>query len=110
MLVKRLQLPAATHKLLVVRRIRNLMKRAAEHRLRLTLLCRGNNFERIVRGNVNVAPHEVDEVRPLQQQLREPGVVVVLLGDVAVAARLGFLRAHRVRHVRVEGLACETLG
>jgi hypothetical protein len=38
----------------------------------------------VLGGDVDVATHEVDEVRPLHEKLRHPRVVVVLLRDVAI--------------------------
>ena len=58
-------------------------------------------------GHVDVAAHEVHEIRALHQQLRHPGVVVALARDVTIGARLGFRGAHRVRIVRAEAEAAE---
>ncbi len=50
------------HKVVVVRRIGELMKGAPVNGLRLGALRYGHDFERVFRGYVDVAPHEVDEV------------------------------------------------
>ena len=54
------------------------MQRAAEHRLRLVSLGRDHGFQRMIRRNVNIPPHEIDKVSALQKHLGQPGVVVVL--------------------------------
>ena len=82
------------------------MQRRPDHGLRLVPLRHRHRFESVMAGgHVGEASDEVDEVRPLQQELRHPGVVVVILGGVTAAAALRLATAHRVRHVRIEGLA-----
>src|SRR5262249_53692296 len=57
----------------------------------------GDCFEPFLAGrDVNVAAHEVHEVSALQKKLSHPGVIVVLLRDVAVATLFGFFCADRV--------------
>ena len=61
-------------------------------------------------GHIDVLAHVVEEVGALDEELRHPGVVITLRGDVAVGALLGFLAAHGVRDVGAEGLAGEAGG
>ncbi|MCG3162586.1 MAG: hypothetical protein JMDDDDMK_03879 [Acidobacteria bacterium] len=55
-------------------------------------------------------PDEVDEVRPLHQQLRHDRVVVAGLGHVAIGADFRFGRADGVRHESAERVAAVTFG
>src|SRR5688572_21221746 len=89
----------------VVVRVRNPVKRAADYCLGLAAFGSDNSFQGMVAGHVYEATHEVDEVSPLQEQLRQPGVVVVLRRNMTVGTGLGFGGANRMRHVSVEGLA-----
>src|SRR2546423_1158259 len=95
---------------LIVAWIGNLLECAANHRLRLRTFSCDHRLERIAAGNINVTAHEVDEVGSLQKQLGHPGVVVVALRNVTVAAGLCFRRAYRMRHVSIKSLTRETFG
>ena len=87
--------------------IRVLVQVAADHRLRFL------PFRDLHRGNLlfladpRVVSDEVDEVGPLQQELRHDRVVVILPRDVAVAAGLGFGSPLGVRIMRRERLRRE---
>ncbi len=61
-------------------------------------------------GHVNVAAHEVQEIRALQEQLRHPGIVVVRAETWQSVQPLVSLRAHGVRHEGAEGLSAEAFG
>ena len=78
-LKRSMQLAIIAHKLPVIVRISNLLQRAANHRLRLSVFSGNDGFERISRSDVNVTAHEIDKVSSLQKQLRHPCVVVVVL-------------------------------
>ena len=102
--------PAAGHVLAVAVGVGERVQPAADHGLGLVRLGHDDCLEALVLlADVDVAAEEVDEVRPLQQDLRHPGVVVPGLRHVAVDARLGLLPTHGVREVRVEGLAAVPL-
>ena len=73
------QLSAGFHEFLVVAGIRNFMKRTTKDRLRLDVFGHDHSFERVSRGHVDIAPHEIDKVRAEQKQLGHPGIVVVVL-------------------------------
>ena len=73
------QLAAAIDKFAIVIRIGNFLQRAAVDRLRIRMLSGDHRFEHVIRSNVNVPAHEVDEVGPLQQHLGQPGVVIILI-------------------------------
>ena len=72
------ELAVSGQMLLVILRIGDLLEVAADDRRRFVVLGDGHGFEAALAfGHVNVAAHEVHEVRALEQQLRHPGVVVV---------------------------------
>ena len=72
----------------------DMVERAAEDGLRLLLLGHRDAGEApVAEADPRVAADEVGVVRPLHQQLRHDGVVVLGLGDVAVGAHLRFVRA-----------------
>ena len=97
--------------LLVIVGIGHALQVAADDGFRLVVLGRGHGLEALVAvGDVNVAAHVVEQVRALEQQHGHPGVVVALRRDVAIGAVLGFVRAHRVRHVGAERLPAEAFG
>ena len=90
MLVRVLEFAVPCDMLTVVVGISQPMQRAADDRLRLVTL--GDHDGRqpvIARRDPAIAADEVDEVRPLHQELRHDRVVVVVLGDVTVGAHLG---------------------
>ena len=78
-----------------------------EHRLRFAKLGHPHRFDSTIQAEKGVHADEVDEVGALQGQLRQDGVIVVLVAHMAIGAGLGFLGAHRVRVVRRKGLGRE---
>ena len=86
------------------------MQRAAKDSLRISGFGGHDDFERVIRRDVDIATHKVHKVSSLQQHLRQPGIVVILFRNMAIAARLCLLAAHSVRHVRVECLTGKALG
>jgi hypothetical protein len=79
---------------------------ASDDRLRFVTLGYHHRFQSLVAfRHPAVSADEIHQVGALHQELREPGVVVVILGDVAIAAVLGLGPAHRVRHGGAEGLS-----
>ena len=75
------------------------------------MLSNGDGCETFLAGgDINVASHEVHKVGAFEEKLGHPGVVVVLRGNVAIAALFGFLGAHRVGNEGGEGLAGEARG
>ena len=80
----------------VVLRVGELLQVAADYGLRLVVLGDGDGLEAVAAlAHVGVAAQEVDEVGALQQQLRHPGVVVVVARDVAIGAGAGLLACAR---------------
>jgi hypothetical protein len=86
------------------------MKGTAEYGLRILSFGGHHNLERVISGDINIAAHEIDKVSPLQKHLGQPGIVVVLIRNMTVAARFCFFGAHRMRYVCVERLTGEALG
>ena len=104
----RLQLTILRDEFVEVVGICDALQVAAIDGLGLIVLCDGDSLKSFAaRGHIHVTSHEIHEVGALQQELRHPGIVVVRCGNVAIAALLRFLRTHRVRHERAEGLAGE---
>ena len=69
----------------------DLVQRAADDRLRLFALGDFDRFEALfARGDPAIRADEIDEVRALHQQLGHDGVVVVVLGQVAIGAGFRF--------------------
>ena len=74
--------------------IGDFVQRAADDRLRLLALGYFDRFKALFAlGDPAILADEVDEIGALHQQLRHDGVVVVLLGQMAIGAGLGFCRA-----------------
>ncbi len=96
----------------VIFRIREAVEVAAEGGLGLVALGPDDGVEAVVAGgDVGVAAEEVDRAGAEAEELGHPGVVVVLLGEVAVGAVLGRADGGRgVGEVGVEGLARVALG
>ncbi len=103
-LVRRRQFLAAILVLFEPVRIGVAVQIAADHGLRFVPLGDLHRADAAVFADPCVVADEVDELRAEQQRLRHDGVVVVVLGDVAVVAILGFGLAFGVRIVRREGL------
>src|SRR4029077_16060612 len=75
------------------------------------MLRNGDSLKAAFAGsNKHIAPHEIHEVRALQQKLRHPGIVVLRPRYMTVRASLGFLPAHGMRHECRKGLSAEALG
>ena len=97
--------------LLVFLGIRELVQVAPDDRGRLVAFGDGDSLEALSAvSHPDVVAHEVHEVGALQRHVRDPGVVAAVGRDVAVGARLRFLRAHGVRHEGAECLAAESFG
>src|ERR1700735_662812 len=106
-----LQLAAARYVPLKILRVSDALQIAADDRGRLIVFGDDHSVESLrAIGDINVAAHEVQQVRALQQHLRHPGVVVVAIGNVAIVAGLGLLGAHSVRNKSAERSAAETFG
>ena len=72
------------------------MELAADHRLRLLLLGHDHGGQAVTAGrHPAVTADEVDVAGAVHQELGHDGVVVVVLGHVAVGTRLGRLAAAR---------------
>ena len=78
---------------------------AADHRLRLVPFGDPYALDIGRLADPGVVADEVDEVGPLQQQLRHDRVVVVGFRDMAVGAGLGLGAPLGMRVMRREGLA-----
>ena len=90
MLVSMLELAVPFDMLLKLVGIGQLVQRAADDRLRLVALGHHDGRQPVIaRADPAVAADEVDEVRPLHQELRHDRVVVVALGEMTVGAHLG---------------------
>ena len=97
---------AVRDEFLVVAGIGDALQVAAVDGVGLIMFSDGHGFQPVVSGrHIDVAAHEIHEVGALEQELGQPGVVVVGGGNVAIAALLGFLCANRVRNEGAEGLA-----
>ncbi len=57
---------------------------------------------------IDILTEEIREIRSQAQDLSQPCVVVVLVGDVAVGALLCLRGSYRVREMRIEGLTAES--
>ena len=112
MLVRVLEFSPVLHVLFVVFGECDLVQRAADDSLRLLALGDDRRVDAVLAaGHPGVPAHEVQVVRPVHEQLRHPGVVVVVARDVAVGALLrSVLAADGVRHVGAEGDAGHALG
>ena len=79
MMMRRFQLVSSPLMCCIEVGIHQLVQRRSDYRLRLLPLGDRNGLQPALSfRHVSVAAHEVHEVRPVQQQLREPGVVVIL--------------------------------
>ena len=85
-------------------RVGVLVQVAADDGLRFVPLGDLHRIDPTVATNPGVVADEVDEIGSVHQQLRHDGIVVAVLGEVAVLAHLRFCLTHRVRKVRVECL------
>src|SRR5216683_2854693 len=96
------------HKSLEIIGISDAMKVAAVDGFGLVMFGNNDGFKStFAGGDINVAAHEIHEVGALQEKLGHPGVVVVLSGNMAIAALFCFFGAHGVRDKRRESLAGE---
>src|SRR5271157_5542128 len=60
--------------------------------------------------DVDVAPHEVHETRTLDQDMRQPGIVIAFGGNMAIGASAGFFGSNGVRYKRAESLPAKPFG
>src|ERR1044072_6380124 len=105
MLVSSFQLTSIAQKFFVVIRVSDLLKRAANYSLGFRMLSGNDHFESIVCCDVNISSHEIYEVCSLQKQLSQPGIVVVLLRNVTVAAGLCFSCSDGMGNMCIERLS-----
>src|SRR5207249_2794167 len=90
MLVGFSQKRATIDMLFIVGRVSNRVQMTADHRLRLVGFGPNNRMQSVASfANIRVAPEEIYRAGAEAEQLRHPGVVVVLLGQMAVGAVLG---------------------
>src|SRR5438093_11754091 len=93
-------------------RVVQLLQMTAERRLRFILFRPDDRVEAaLALADVGVAPEEIHGTRAEAEHLRQPGVVVIVLRDVAIGAVLRrALAAGGVRKMRIERLAAVALG
>src|SRR5689334_11445651 len=108
MLVSSFQLTSIAQEFFVVIRVSNLLKRAANYSLRFRMLSGSDYFESIVGCDVNISSHEIHEVCALQEQLSQPGIVVVSLRNVTVAAGLCFSCSDCMGNMCIERLSSKS--
>src|SRR6185436_18405437 len=94
--------------LLIPGRIRVAMQVAANHSLRLIPLRHLHGRHTALSSDERIETQEIDELRAEAERLRYDGVVVAVLREMAVAARLRFGLALRVRVVRIHRLRAVT--
>src|SRR5204863_5631408 len=94
----------------VIIRISDLVQVAADHGLGLLRFGPNHGVQAFAPfADVGVATKEIHRARPESEELRHPGVVVIVLGEMAVSATLCRAdTAGGVREMRIEGLATVT--
>ena len=107
MLVGFVQNRAAFDMFSVIGRVSDLVQMTADGRLRLVRFGPNDGVEpSLPFADVGVTPEEIHRAGAETEQLRHPGVVVVVLREMAVGAILRCADAARgVREMRVERLA-----
>src|SRR3989441_12379819 len=93
MMIGLLEIAVVREMLLVVVRINQALQVAADDCRGLIMLGDGDGLKTVpTLSEVDIAPQKVQEVGALENDLCHPGIIIVCLGDVAIAACLGFLR------------------
>src|SRR5712675_1168341 len=96
-------------KLFVVGRVSDSVEVASVNGFGLIMLGDSNGLEAILSGrDIDIAAHEVHEIRALKQKLSHPRIVVVRCGNVAVRALLRLCSADGVRNEGAVSLAGKT--
>src|ERR1019366_5509105 len=60
--------------------------------------------------DVDVTAHEVHEAGPLNQDMRQPGIVITAARHMAIGAAASFFCSHGMRNERTESLSTESFG
>src|SRR6202011_3082769 len=96
--------------LLVVGRVGDAVQMTSDGRLRLICLRPNNSVQSLAAfSDIRVTSKEIHRARAETEQLRHPGIVVVLLRQMAVGTILGRAdAARRVGEVRIERLTAVT--
>src|ERR1022692_1274402 len=58
--------------------------------------------------DVDVTAHEVHEAGPLNQDMRQPGIVITAARHMAIGAGARFFGSHGMRNERTESLSAES--